>query len=432
MKIVNVITMGCSKNLVDSEVLMNQLEKGKWKVVHDGEGTDYHAVVINTCGFIHDAKQESIDMILDYADAKIRGEIEKLYVMGCLSEKYHQELKAEIPEVDRFFGKFDMKALAQEMKVAFQPHLLHERFITTPSHYAYLKISEGCNRKCGFCSIPLMTGKYQSRNMEDLVKETEFLAGKGVKEILVIAQDLSYYGKDLYGKNMLGSLVQALSEVKDVEWVRIHYLYPSIFPYDILPLMRENPKICRYLDLPLQHISDPVLKSMRRQTNRAKIEQLIARIRKEVPDVALRTTMLVGYPGETEEDFEALCRFVEETRFDRLGVFPYSHEEDTYAYRKLKDEIPEEVKRERADKIMNIQQGISLNINEGKVGQTLRCIVDRKEGNFFIGRTEFDSPEVDGEVLITSEAVLSPGEFVDVNITGAEEFDLYGKVVDES
>ena len=426
MKRVNVITMGCSKNLVDSEVLLNQLEKGKWKVVHDGEGTDYHAVVINTCGFIHDAKQESIDMILDYAGAKTRGEIGKLYVMGCLSEKYHQELKAEIPEVDRFFGKFDMKALAREMKVDLQPHLMHERFITTPSHYAYLKISEGCNRKCGFCSIPLMTGKYHSRPIEDLVKETEFLAGKGVKEILVIAQDLSYYGKDLYGKNMLASLVQALTEVEGIEWVRIHYLYPSIFPFDVLPLMRENPKVCRYLDLPLQHISDPVLKSMRRQTTRAKIEQLIARIRKEVPDVALRTTMLVGYPGETEEDFEALCRFVKETRFDRLGVFPYSHEEDTYAYRKLKDEIPEEVKKARADRIMNMQQGISLEINEGKVGQTLRCLVDRKEGDFYIARTEFDSPEVDGEVLITSDSALTPGQFVQVEITGAEEFDLYG------
>jgi ribosomal protein S12 methylthiotransferase len=386
-------------------------------------------VVINTCGFIHDAKQESIDMILDYAGAKTRGEIGKLYVMGCLSEKYHQELKAEIPEVDRFFGKFDMKALAREMKVDLQPHLMHERFLTTPSHYAYLKISEGCNRKCGFCSIPLMTGKYHSRPIEDLVKETEFLAGKGVKEILVIAQDLSYYGKDLYGKNMLASLVQALTEVEGIEWVRIHYLYPSIFPFDVLPLMRENPKVCRYLDLPLQHISDPVLKSMRRQTTRAKIEQLIARIRKEVPDVALRTTMLVGYPGETEEDFEALCRYVKETRFDRLGVFPYSHEEDTYAYRKLKDEIPEEVKKARADRIMNMQQGISLEINEGKVGQTLRCLVDRKEGEFYIARTEFDSPEVDGEVLITSETVLSPGDFVDVKITGAEEYDLYGKVV---
>jgi len=421
--------MGCSKNLVDSEVLLRQLEKGKWKVFHDGEGAGYDAVVINTCGFIHDAKQESIDMILDYADAKTRGDIGRLYIMGCLSEKYHRELKEEIPEVDRFFGKFDIKALAEELKVTFLSELMHERVITTPSHYAYLKISEGCNRKCGFCSIPMMTGKYQSRTIESLVEETMFLAAKGVKELLVIAQDLSYYGKDLYGKNMLGSLVQALSEVKGIEWVRIHYLYPSIFPYDILPIMRDNPKVCRYLDLPLQHISDPVLKSMRRQTTRAKIEQLIARIRKEVPGVALRTTMLVGYPGETEEDFEALCRFVEETRFDRLGVFPYSHEEDTHAYRKLKDEIPEEEKRARADKIMTIQQGISLEINKGKVGQILCCVMDRKEGDFYIGRTEFDSPEVDGEVLITSKKALSPGEFAEVKITAAEEFDLYGVVL---
>jgi ribosomal protein S12 methylthiotransferase len=429
MKMVNVITMGCSKNLVDSEVLLNQLERGKWRVVHDGEGTDYDAVVINTCGFIHDAKEESINMILDYAGAKTRGEIGKLYVMGCLSEKYSNELKDGIPEVDRFFGKFDLKALAEEMKVAFQPRLLHERMITTPSHYAYLKISEGCNRKCGFCAIPGMTGKYRSRSIEDLVKETEFLAKKGVKELLVIAQDLSYYGMDLYGKNMLGQLLMSLSVINGMEWIRVHYLYPSKFPYDILPLMRENPNICRYLDLPVQHISDQVLKRMKRNTTRAGIESMIRRIRKEVPGVALRTTLLVGYPGETEQDFEDLCRFVEETRFDRLGVFAYSHEEGTLAYRKLADDIPEEIKQERADKIMKIQQGISLEINETKIGESLRCIIDRKEGDFFVGRTEFDSPEVDGEVLIITDRMLNPGEFVQVEITGAEEFDLYGRII---
>jgi ribosomal protein S12 methylthiotransferase len=427
MKKVNVITMGCSKNLVDSEVLLNQLERGKWSVVHDGEGTGYDAVVINTCGFIQDAKQESIDMILDYAGAKTRGEIGRLYVMGCLSERYHQELKAEIPEVDRFFGKFDIKALAEEMKVTFRPQLLHERVITTPPHFAYLKISEGCNRTCGFCAIPGMTGKYHSRPVEELVKEAGFLARKGVKELLVIAQDLSYYGIDLYGKNSLGELLRLLSGISGIGWIRVHYLYPSKFPYDILPLMRENPRICRYIDLPVQHISDPVLKRMKRNTTRTGIESLIRRIRNEVPGVALRTTLLVGYPGETEQDFEQLCHFVEETRFERLGVFPYSHEEGTYAYRKLDDNLPEEVKKERAGKIMAIQQGISLDINQSRIGENLLCIVDRKEGDFYIGRSEFDSPEVDGEVLITSEKILTPGQFVMVSVTGAEEFDLYGR-----
>lgn len=421
--------MGCSKNLVDSEVLLRQLEKGKWKVVHDGDGKGYDAVVINTCGFIHDAKQESIDMILDYADAKTRGDIGRLYVMGCLSEKYHQELQAEIPEVDRFFGKFDLKALAEELKVTFHPQLMHERVITTPSHYAYLKISEGCNRRCGFCAIPEMTGKYQSRTIESLVEETRFLAGKGVRELLVIAQDLSYYGRDIYKKNMLGLLVQALGEVEGIEWIRIHYLYPSQFPYDVLPLMNSHPKVCRYLDLPLQHIADPVLKLMKRNTSETRIRELISRIREEVPGVALRTTMMTGYPGETPEDFEKLCRFVEEIRFDRLGVFPYSHEEGTYAWKKLQDDVPEEVKQSRADTIMRLQQDISLDINQKRTGQKLKCIIDRKEGEFYIGRTEFDSPEVDGEVLITAENELAPGDFIDVEITAAEEFDLYGRVV---
>lgn len=421
--------MGCSKNLVDSEVLLRQLEKGKWKVVHDGDGSGYDAVVINTCGFIHDAKQESIDMILDYADAKTRGDIGRLYVMGCLSEKYHQELQAEIPEVDRFFGKFDLKALAEELKVTFHPQLMHERVITTPSHYAYLKISEGCNQRCGFCAIPEMTGKYQSRTIESLVEETRFLAGKGVRELLVIAQDLSYYGRDIYKKTMLGPLVHALGEVEGIEWIRIHYLYPSQFPYAVLPLMSSHPKVCRYLDLPLQHIADPVLKLMKRNTSETQIRELICRIREEVPGVALRTTMMTGYPGETPEDFEKLCRFVEEIRFDRLGVFPYSHEEGTYAWKKLQDDVPEEVKQSRADTIMRLQQDISLDINQKRTGQKLKCIIDRKEGEFYIGRTEFDSPEVDGEVLITAKDKLAPGDFIDVEITAAEEFDLYGRVV---
>lgn len=429
-KKVNVITMGCSKNLVDSEVLLNQLERGKWEVVHDANGGGFDAVVINTCGFIHDAKQESIDMILDYAAAKTRGDIGKLYVMGCLSERYQKDLETEIPEVDRFFGKFDMKAMATELKVAYHPEYIYERKITTPSHFAYLKISEGCNRSCGFCAIPMMTGRHKSRTMEDLVKETRYLAKNGVKELLIIAQDLSYYGIDIYGKTRLAELVTAVSEVEGIEWVRLHYLYPTKFPYDILPVMRENPKVCRYLDMPLQHIADPVLKRMLRHVTRAETEELIKKVKAEVPGVALRTTMLVGYPGETEEDFNELKKFIEETRFDRLGVFPYSHEEGTYAAQKYEDDVPEEVKQARADEIMELQQQISLELNEDKIGLKFQVIVDRKEDVNYVGRTRFDSPEVDGEVIFTSSKELKPGEFVKVKITGAEDYDLIGLAVE--
>lgn len=429
-KKVNVITMGCSKNLVDSEVLLNQLERGKWEVVHDANGGGFDAVVINTCGFIHDAKQESIDMILDYAAAKTRGDIGKLYVMGCLSERYQKDLESEIPEVDRYFGKFDMKAMATELKVAYHPEYIYERKITTPSHFAYLKISEGCNRSCGFCAIPMMTGRHKSRTMEDLVKETRYLAKNGVKELLIIAQDLSYYGIDIYGKTRLAELVTAVSEVEGIEWVRLHYLYPTKFPYDILPVMRENPKVCRYLDMPLQHIADPVLKRMLRHVTRAETEELIKKVKAEVPGVALRTTMLVGYPGETEEDFNELKKFIEETRFDRLGVFPYSHEEGTYAAQKYEDDVPEEVKQARADEIMELQQQISLELNEDKIGLKFQVIVDRKEDVNYVGRTRFDSPEVDGEVIFTSSKELKPGEFVKVKITGAEDYDLIGLAVE--
>lgn len=425
-KKVNVITMGCSKNLVDSEVLLSQLERGKWEVVHDANGGGFDAVVINTCGFIHDAKQESIDMILDYAEAKTRGDIGKLYVMGCLSERYQKDLETEIPEVDRYFGKFDLKAMADELKVAYHPEYIYERKITTPTHFAYLKISEGCNRVCGFCAIPMMTGRHKSRTMEDLVKEARYLAKKGVKEILIIAQDLSYYGIDLYGKNRLADLITAVSEVDGIEWIRLHYLYPSKFPFEILPVMRENPKVCRYLDMPLQHIADPVLKRMLRHVTRTETEELIRRVKTEVPGVALRTTMLVGYPGETEEDFNELKRFVEETRFDRLGVFPYSHEEGTYAYQKYEDDVPEEVKQARAEEIMAIQQQISLELNEDKIGLKFQVIVDRKEDGNFVGRTRFDSPEVDGEVIFTSPHDHKPGDFVQVKILNAEDFDLIG------
>ncbi len=429
-KKVNVITMGCSKNLVDSEVLLSQLERGKWEVVHDANGGGFDAVVINTCGFIHDAKQESIDMILDYAEAKTRGDIGKLYVMGCLSERYQKDLETEIPEVDRYFGKFDLKAMADELKVAYHPEYIYERKITTPTHFAYLKISEGCNRVCGFCAIPMMTGRHKSRTMEDLVKEARYLAKKGVKEILIIAQDLSYYGIDLYGKNRLADLITAVSEVDGIEWIRLHYLYPSKFPFEILPVMRENPKVCRYLDMPLQHIADPVLKRMLRHVTRTETEELIRRVKTEVPGVALRTTMLVGYPGETEEDFNELKRFVEETRFDRLGVFPYSHEEGTYAYQKYEDDVPEEVKQARAEEIMAIQQQISLELNEDKIGLKFQVIVDRKEDGNFVGRTRFDSPEVDGEVIFTSPHDHKPGDFVQVKILNAEDFDLIGEAVE--
>jgi ribosomal protein S12 methylthiotransferase len=428
-KRVNVITMGCSKNLVDSEVLLNQLERGKFEVFHDSNETGFDAVFINTCGFIHDAKQESIDMILDYAEAKKRGEIDKLFVMGCLSERYQKDLETEIPEVDKYFGKFDMKAMVDELKVTYHPEYIYERKITTPSHFAYLKVSEGCNRSCSFCAIPMMTGKHKSRTIESLVMEARYLAKKGVKEILLIAQELSYYGIDIYGKSRLTDLINKISEIDGIEWIRLHYLYPTKFPFEILPVMRENPKVCKYLDMPLQHIANPVLKNMMRHVTREETEALIKRIKEEVPGVILRTTMLVGFPGETEADFEDLKQFIRETKFERLGVFSYSHEEGTYANKMFEDDVPDEVKQERADEIMEIQQQISAELNQQKIGKTFKVIIDRKEGDFYVGRTEFDSPEVDGEVLVTSEDELKKGVFVNVKITGAEDYDLFGEVV---
>ncbi|WP_340114105.1 30S ribosomal protein S12 methylthiotransferase RimO [Maribellus mangrovi] len=428
-KRVNVVTMGCSKNLVDSEVLLSQLEKGKFEVMHDSNETDFDAVFINTCGFIHDAKQESIDMILDYAEAKKRGQIDKLYVMGCLSERYQHELEDELPEVDRYFGKFDMKAMVEELKVAYHPEYIYERKITTPSHFAYLKISEGCNRSCSFCAIPKMTGRHKSRTIESLVMEARYLAKKGVKELLLIAQDLSYYGIDIYGKNRLAELIEKVSEVDGIEWIRLHYLYPTKFPMDILPVMRENPKVCNYLDMPLQHIANPVLKNMLRHVTREETEALLTKIREEVPCVVIRTTMLVGFPGETEEDFEELKAFIEEQKFGRLGVFPYSEEDGTYAAQKYKDRLDQETKQERADEIMEIQQYISAELNQQKIGKEFKVIIDREEGDFFVGRTEFDSPEVDGEVLIAKTRKLDKGELVMVKVTGAEDYDLYGDLL---
>ena len=429
MKRVNVVTMGCSKNLVDSEVLLSQLERGKFEVVHDSNETGFDAVFINTCGFIHDAKEESIEMILDYAEAKKRGEIEKLYVMGCLSERYMAELELELPEVDKYFGKFDMKAMVEELKVTYAPEYIYERKITTPSHFAYLKISEGCNRSCAFCAIPKITGRHKSRSIESLVQEAGYLAKKGVKELLLIAQDLSYYGIDLYGKNQLAELINAVSEVEGIEWIRLHYLYPTKFPMEILPIMRENPKVCKYLDLPLQHIANPVLKNMLRQVTREETEALLKTIKEEVPGVVIRTTMLVGFPGETEEAFNELKGFVEEQRFERLGVFAYSHEEGTYAAKKFEDNLDDEVKQNRADEIMEVQQYISAELNKAKVGQQFKVIIDGIEGEFYVGRTEFDSPEVDGEVLINTDKELKPGDFVTVEITGAEDYDLYAKLI---
>ncbi len=428
-KRVNVVTMGCSKNLVDSEVLLNQLERGNYEVVHDSSETGFDAVFVNTCGFIHDAKQESIDMILDYAEAKKRGDIGKLFVMGCLSERYQKELEQEIPEVDRYFGKFDLKAMVDELKVTYQPEYIYERKITTPSHFAYLKIAEGCNRSCAFCAIPLMTGRHKSRTLESLVQEARYLAKKGVREILLIAQELSYYGTDIYGKSQLTELINRISKIEGIEWIRLHYLYPTKFPYEILPVMRENPKVCKYLDMPLQHIANPVLKNMLRHVTREETEALIKRIKVEVPGVVIRTTMLVGFPGETERDFEELKQFVAAAKFERLGVFTYSHEEKTYAAKRFQDDIPDCVKQSRMDEIMELQQEISAELNRQKIGQKFRVIIDRKEQNYFVGRTEYDSPEVDGEVLITSPLELKTGNFYWIRITGAGDFDLFGEVV---
>ncbi len=428
-KRVNVVTMGCSKNLVDSEVLLSQLEKGKFEVMHDSGETGFDAVFVNTCGFIHDAKQESIDMILDYAEAKKRGDIGKLFVMGCLSERYQKELETEIPEVDRYFGKFDLKAMVDELKVSYHPEYIYERKITTPSHFAYLKIAEGCDRSCAFCAIPQMTGRHKSRTIESLVKEARYLAKKGVKEILLISQELSSYGTDIYGKNQLPQLIGQISQIDGIEWIRLHYLYPTKFPYEILPVMRENPKVCKYLDMPLQHIANPVLKNMMRHVTREETEALIKRIKAEVPGVILRTTMLVGFPGETEADFEELKQFVRDTKFEKLGVFPYSHEEGTYAAKRFVDDVPEEVKQARADEVMEIQQQVSAELNRQKIGQEFKVIIDRKEGEFYVGRTEFDSPEVDGEVFVTSEKELKKGQFIQVEITGSEDYDLFGTIL---
>ncbi|HUM88166.1 MAG TPA: 30S ribosomal protein S12 methylthiotransferase RimO [Prolixibacteraceae bacterium] len=428
IKKINVVTLGCSKNLVDSEHLLRQFEANGLEVSHDSD-EPADAVIINTCGFILDAKEESISTIMDYITAKERGDIEKIYVMGCLSARYKDDLVKEIPEVDRFFGKFDFDEILKELNIQKRKDLLFDRHLTTPSHFAYLKIAEGCNRTCAFCAIPQFTGNYVSVPMESLIDEAEKLAQKGVKELLLIAQDLSFYGYDLYKKSALAELVNRLSAIDGIEWIRLHYAYPNKFPTDVLTVMRENPKVCKYLDIPVQHCSDNILARMRRNTTADETRALITHIRQEVPGIALRTTLLVGFPGETEDDFKQLTAFVKEMKFDRLGVFPYSHEDDTYAFTQYTDDIPQEIKQERADEIMEIQQSISESLMQQKVGQTINVLIDREEDEHYVGRTEWDSPEVDGEVLVPVSAQLEIGQFYKVKINSAFMFDLYGDVI---
>lgn len=426
---INVITLGCSKNLVDSENLITQLRGNNYDVTHEQDNSDANVVIINTCGFIDVAKRESIDTIVSHARLKQEGKIDKLYVTGCLSQRYKDDLEEAIPEVDAFFGTMEMPALLAKLQADYKHELLGERQIATLLHYAYLKISEGCNRTCSFCAIPLMRGGHISRPIEELVTEAQNLAKRGVKELLLIAQELTYYGLDLYKNRELPRLLHALADVEGIEWIRLHYAYPSKFPLGILDVMRERKEICNYLDIPLQHASDPVLEAMHRQITRAETEELLDKIRQKVPEIALRTTFLVGHPGETEDDFERLLDFVKVQQFDRVGVFEYSHEENTRAYG-MSDDIPAEVKAERAQRLMEVQQTISLQKNQAKVGRVFRTLFDRKEGKYFVGRTEADSPEVDNEVLVPVKNNDAPlGQFADVLVTGAEEFDLYGTLV---
>jgi ribosomal protein S12 methylthiotransferase len=426
---VNVITLGCSKNIYDSEVLMGQLSANKFDVVHESTEDDAAIVIINTCGFIDNAKQESIDTILAYAQAREAGKIEKLIVTGCLSERYKPELEKEIGNVDGFFGTRDLPRLLKSLGADYKHELIGERLLTTPAHYAYLKISEGCDRPCSFCAIPLMRGNHASVPKEQLVEQARLLASKGTRELILIAQDLTYYGLDLYGKRELADLIRQLAAVDGIRWIRLHYAFPSGFPMEVLDVMRELPNVCNYIDIPLQHIADPMLKSMRRGITREKTVELVKEMRERVPGIAIRTTLITGYPGETEKDLEAMREWVRETRFDRLGVFTYSHEENTHAFR-LTDDVPEEIKRERAEAIMAVQQEISAQKNQELVGRILPVLIDRKEGNHFIGRTEYDSPEVDNEVLIDArEHFLRIGDFTTVRIIRAEEFDLYAEPV---
>jgi len=426
---VNVVTLGCSKNIYDSEVLMGQLKGNHFDVVHEAEAGINDIIVINTCGFIDNAKQESIDTILQYSELKEQGKIGKVIVTGCLSERYKPELEAEITNVDGWFGTNDLQNLLTSVGADYKHELIGERLLTTPSHFAYFKIAEGCNRPCSFCAIPLMRGKHMSQPMDQLVKNAEQLAKNGTKELILIAQDLTYYGLDLYGKRNLDELLRRLSDVNGIEWIRLQYAYPSGFPMEILDVMNERDNICKYLDMPLQHISDNMLKSMRRGITKQKTIDLVNQIRDKVPNIAMRTTLITGYPGETQQDFDELAEWVEETRFDRLGCFTYSHEEKTHAH-SLNDDVPEEIKQERVDAIMEIQQGISFEKNQEKIGNTYKVLIDKKDGGYFVGRTEYDSPEVDNEVLIDAKLhYATVGSFVKVKIDSAEDFDLYGQIV---
>ena len=423
---INVVTLGCSKNVYDSEVLMGQLKANGKEVVHEEEG---NIVVINTCGFINNAKEESVNTILEFMQKKEEGEVDKVFVTGCLSERYKPDLQKEIPNVDEYFGTTELPGLLKALGADYKHELIGERLTTTPKNYAYLKIAEGCDRPCSFCAIPLMRGKHKSTPIEEIVIEAEKLAANGVKELILIAQDLTYYGLDLYKKRNLAELLEALVKVDGVEWIRLHYAFPTGFPMDVLDVMNREPKVCNYLDIPLQHVSDSILKSMRRGTTKEKTTKLLKEFRAAVPEMTIRTTLIVGYPGETEENYQELKQWVQEMRFERLGCFTYSHEENTHAYN-LEDDVPQDVKQDRANEIMEIQSQISWELNQAKIGQEFKVVIDRKEGNYFIGRTEFDSPDVDNEVLVdATKTYLKTGEFATVKIIEAEDFDLYAEVV---
>ncbi|MCC8171377.1 MAG: 30S ribosomal protein S12 methylthiotransferase RimO [Parabacteroides sp.] len=426
---VSLITLGCSKNLVDSEMLMRQFTENGYTVEHDPARIDGEIVIVNTCGFIGDAKEESIEMILEIAEMKKNRKINRLYVMGCLSQRYLKELQIEIPEVDRFYGKFNWHELLEELGKPYHRNLATDRILTTPGHYAYLKIAEGCNRMCAYCSIPIITGRYRSRTIESIEEEVRKLVSQGVKEFQVIAQDLTYYGYDLYKRFALPELIERIAGIPGVEWIRLHYGYPAQFPYDLLRVMREHDNVCKYMDIALQHISDNMLKQMRRHITKDETYELLERIRQEVPGIHLRTTLMVGHPGETEQDFDELVEFVRKARFERMGAFAYSEEEGTYSARHYQDLIPPEIKQERLDYLMRIQEKISTEMNEKKVGQRLQVIIDRKEDDYYVGRTQFDSPEVDPEVLIPAVCELQPGNFYQVEIKEAQAFDLYGSVL---
>lgn len=426
---VDVITLGCSKNLVDSEKIMAQFKANGLMVRHDPEVVSAQTVVVNTCGFIGDAQEESIQMILECCELKKAGKIESLYVMGCLSQKFHDELMSEIPEVDGWYGKFDWAEIVNRIGYEWKKEMENERLLTTPPHYAYLKIAEGCNRSCSYCAIPLMTGRYRSRSQEEILDEARILVGQGVKEIQLIAQDLTYWGVDMFRKPAIAELVQRLSDIPGVEWIRLHYGYPNSFPMDLLPVMRERDNVCKYLDIALQHASDSVLKRMHRNITVRETSDLLMQIRTQVPGIHLRTTMMTGFPGETHEEFEQLLEFVREQRFERLGAFAYCEVDGTYSALHFKDDVPQEVKQSRLAKLMKVQQEISGSICDSKIGSEFKVIIDRKEGDYYIGRTEYDSPEVDPEVLITSQVELTPGQFVNVKINSADDFDLYGEVI---